>query len=274
MKKLIEKYQQPSSTLDWWNQHEHNQVNGKTLYKFVVPETGQIRWVDPTDSAIFEEGKRGYAWYDDDGNPSGRYTRIEGDPNPAPIHQQDVQLQHLKDKAEADRITAARTDGLEDLVLPWNWTGYAFNNTVGKAFQYLPESVQKIISYGKYITPSYLIGGDELIGTSTGTTFDFMSAPLVVKGVRNTPYVAAAQKFNQPLRNWGRAKVVSRMIDEGAQDVYGGPAPLWKALLTRTKPEEVEDPYPAIFEKYSKTAPPRFYSYNGGYVRPQVRTGA
>ena len=88
MKKLIEKYQSPSSTLDWWNQNKHKQVIGKTLHRFIGIDgenKGQTGWVEPTDSVV-SEGVRGYAYYDNEGNPTGRYTSIEGDPRNASIY--------------------------------------------------------------------------------------------------------------------------------------------------------------------------------------------
>lgn len=261
MSYLIKKYQNPNSTLDWWNQYESKKIGDKILYLFEDPTTR--KWVDPTDSRNFQ-GVRGYAYYDDEGNPTGRYTKVEGDPQNAPIYQKDSQVQHLIDRYNADKIAEARTGGLEDLVLPWNYPGYIFNNTVGRAFGLLPESAQKVLKYGKYITPSWLIGGDDLFGTSTGTTLDLISIPGITKGIKEyTPYAAASQNVNPFLRDWGRARIVSKLINEGTDAVYGTKRPR-VPMVSQTE----ENPYAAIYEQYHQSAPAQQHSY----VRPQIET--
>ena len=272
----IKKYQNPDSTLNWWNQYKSKKVGDKTLYRFTDPKTGQVKWVDPEDSGNFE-GRRGYAYYDDEGNPTGRYTMIEGDPQNAPIYQKDVQSQHLIDRYNADKLAEARTGGLEDFVTPWGMIGKTINTGMGALMENLPESVQKAASYGRYLSPSYYLdptGEKGLLGTGTGTMFDFLTYPGVIKGLKQTPSLAARQSFSPALQNWGRGRVFSRMIDESVSDVMGNTSrsPYLSFLSQPYRSSQGENIFQQIYNTRMQGAPPRFHSFNGKYVRPQLRS--
>ncbi len=42
------------------------QINGVTVYKTVVPKTGEVRWIDPNQTKDFN-GIVGYRFYNDNG---------------------------------------------------------------------------------------------------------------------------------------------------------------------------------------------------------------
>lgn len=313
MKKLIEKYQEPKHKLHLANADRINPLyydnfstvqgipieeileadeksnrikvrykdsNGKTVEEYIRPASNF--WVDNTNKVQ----------YGSDAN--GNYHINPDKPNEKIYDGAFNQVQtgkefHIGGSAGGfGGFKMDTRDPLANMLTPWGIVGTIMNEGLGRGMQYLPENWQEILAKGRYLAPSYWIdrvsgltdeqimnGKGNLFGTGTGTSFDFMSAPLIAKGVRNTPYVAAAQKFNKPLQNWGRSKIVSRMIDEGIQDRYGSTVPLWRTLFSRTSSKEVNDPYSAVFEKYSNTPPPRstmFHGYNGNYVRPQIRT--
>ena len=71
--KLFTKYLQPTNTFYAGGPKKRN-VNGKTLYHGIVPETGEERWVDLSEPKYFD-GITGYRYYDDNNNMQN-YTRF------------------------------------------------------------------------------------------------------------------------------------------------------------------------------------------------------
>ena len=270
MSRLIKKYQNPNSSIDYWSQFKSKDINGKRYYQFIDPIEGTMKYVDPNNSKIFDNGRRGYAYLNDNFEPSGRYTAISGDPNVGGISQQDVELQHLYDRYNADQTAERLTGGLENYVTPWGIAGTTFNTGMGQLMSILPESAQKALSNLRYIDPAYgidvlsglsdeqILNGEGLTGTPTGTAFSLFTAPTLYnkayKGLRATPYVIGKYGGNTALGNWGRGYTVSRIMDNSVNDLYN-PGALYSATY-----QPLEDPK-SMFPIYRNRT-------TGQYVEP------
>ena len=114
------------------------QINGVTVYKTVVPKTGEIRWIDPNQTKDFN-GIVGYRFYNDNGILNNQYTQalqeenkqlkdnqpVYGETNRAANERADKYANKVSPSA-LDIVSAGTLGGLNNL-LPTQWARRAYD---------------------------------------------------------------------------------------------------------------------------------------------------
>lgn len=233
------------------------QINGVTVYKTVVPKTGEIRWIDPNQTKDFN-GIVGYRFYNDNGILDNQYTQALQEEN-----------KQLKDNqpvyGETNQAANERADEYANRVslTPERFAGM-LGASVPLAAGALGATVAAPVVFNKAILPL----ADYVGGTSVGKFITKgLTNPYFTKGMESA-FAAHGMHHavNEGIKGPVDAITTALEITPLAQPLYKGFNYAWKAMpqINKTaiqKLNNLYDPYTSFSARFGYYGNPieRFY---------------